>query len=147
MRNTRKGGETGIVGLCDLFSGIPEKSNLRSGPPLSSFAHLAYFAVKNRQGLFEIVNDHFLAAPLENLLDKINVRRVVLVIVLRLFAWENQVQRHLIRLIDDGAMAGRHFSDVKIQHSRDRAQIFLGSGDKFIGGLRILRVGPKNYNV
>jgi hypothetical protein len=104
-------------------------------------------ARSNACGLFEIVHDAAIADFLENFFDEFHVHGVDLVIVLRFFVVENQVQRHLIRLVNHRPMALDHAADVEVLHSLNRAQVLLGAGDQFIGRLRIIRIGPKNNNV
>ncbi len=56
-------------------------------------------------GLLKVVNDHFFADRFEDFLDELQVERVHLVIVLRLFAVEHNIERNLIGLVHDRAMA------------------------------------------
>lgn len=53
------------------------------------------------------------------LLHEFQVLRMVLVFVLSLFALELDVQRHLVCLINNIAVAGRHPPDVKIHNTRN----------------------------
>ena len=57
---------------------------------------------------FKIVNHDLDAIRLERFLDELNVQRVFLIRVLRLLVLERDVQRHLIRLVHDRAMARYH---------------------------------------
>src|SRR5579859_4706270 len=73
--------------------------------------------------------------------------RVDLVVVLGFFIGKNQVQRHLIRLVDDRSVAGCHLADVKMQNPWDRSQIFISPGDQFVSRVGDTWIGPKNDNV
>ena len=66
---------------------------------------------------FKIVNDGLRAGALENFFHKFKVLRMDLIRLLRRLAGENQVQRDLVALLHDGARAGRHFADVKLDHA------------------------------
>ena len=68
--------------------------------------------------LFEVVYDELCEEWL-TLLHEFQVLRMVLVFILSLFALELNVQRHLVRLIHNVAMAGHHLSDVEIHNTRD----------------------------
>ena len=67
-----------------------------------------------------------------------------LIRLLRRLARENQVQRDLIALIHDGARAGCHLADVKLQHARNDLEIFVRAGDEFLGRVRLRGVSPKD---
>jgi len=54
---------------------------------------------------------------------------MVLVFILSLFALELNVQRYLVRLIDDVAKASHHLTNVEIHNTRDWRQVFLGRSD------------------
>ncbi len=97
--------------------------------------------------LFEIVNDDFGAVRLEAFLHEFQVERMDLVIVLRLFGIELDVKRHLVGLIDNGAVTGRHSADVKRANARDGFEVLIGARDKVLRGLRLVRIGPENDNV
>ncbi len=75
------------------------------------------------------------------------MKRVHLVIVLRFFAVENDVERDLIGLVDDRPMARGHSANVKVNYARDRSQKLLRARDQFIRGIRIGRVGPENHHM
>ena len=98
-------------------------------------------------GLLKIVNDHFLADRFENFLDELQMQRVLLVVVLRFIAVEDNVERHLLGLVHHRPMAPGHLADMKMNNARERRQKFPGSGDQFVRGLRIGRVGPENHDV
>jgi hypothetical protein len=70
-----------------------------------------------------------------------------LIIVLRLLASENGVERDLIALVHDRAVAAHHFADVKMRDAGNGLQEFVRAGDDFLGGVRFCRVGPENDNV
>ena len=70
-----------------------------------------------------------------------------LVIVLGFFVREHEIQRHLIRLIHDRAMARGHFADVEMQHAGNGLQIFYRAGHQFIGGLGLGGIGPEDDDV
>ncbi len=72
---------------------------------------------------------------------------MVLVFILSLFALELNVQRYLVRLINNVAMAGYHLPNVEVQNTWDRCQVFLGRDDQLIWGVRLSGVGPKDNNV
>ena len=97
--------------------------------------------------LFEIVNHDLLADGFENFLHELDVTRVVLVIVLRFFVAEDDVEGDLVALVDDGAVALRGAADVEMQYAWDIFQVFVGASDEFIGGIGESRFGPENDNV
>ena len=70
-----------------------------------------------------------------------------LVIILSLFALELDVQRRLVGLINDVAVAGYHLSDVETHNARNWFQVFLGRGDHLIRGVGLAWVGPKDDDV
>ena len=70
-----------------------------------------------------------------------------LVFVLGFLVGEGDVERDLIGLIDYRTMAGGHFTDVKMQDSRDGFQVSVGAVDEFLRGLRLVRLGPENDDV
>ena len=72
---------------------------------------------------------------------------MVLVFVLSLFGLELNVERHLVRLIDNVAMAGCHLSDVEIHNPGDGCQVFLGCGDQLILSVGLTGVGPKDNHM
>ena len=63
----------------------------------------------------KIVNNYFCANSLKHFFHEFNVHGMNLVIILRFFIREYQIQGDLIRLIDDGSMARSHFTDVKMR--------------------------------
>jgi hypothetical protein len=70
-----------------------------------------------------------------------------LVIVLRLLVWKNEVERDLIGLIHNRAMAGGHFADMEMQDTGNGTEVFFRPGDQFIRGFRVGGVGPENDDV
>ena len=70
-----------------------------------------------------------------------------LVIVLRLFAGEHRIQRHLVALIHHRTVAAHHFADVKMDEAGDALEKLVGADDHLVGGLRLGRIGPKYDNV
>jgi len=73
--------------------------------------------------------------------------RMRLVIVLRLFAGEADVQPDLIALIHNRAVAAGHFADVKMRAAGNGFQELVSGGNDGIGGFRFVRVGPEKDNV
>ena len=73
--------------------------------------------------------------------------RMHLIIILRLLAGENGVERDLISLIHDRARAADHLADVKMGEAGNIFEKFISAGDDLIRGVRLGRVGPKNDNV
>ena len=70
-----------------------------------------------------------------------------LIIVLRLLAGEDGVQRELIALINNRTRAARHFADVEMRDAGNVFQKLVRAGDDFLGGVGFGRVGPENDNV
>ena len=68
--------------------------------------------------LFEVIYNELCEKRL-TLLHEFQVLRMDLVLILSLFVSELNVQRHLVRLINNFAMAGHHLSDVEIHNTRD----------------------------
>ena len=96
--------------------------------------------------LFEVVY-HDLGEERFTLLHELEVLRMVLIFILSLFTLESNVQRYLVRLINNVAMASHHLSNVKVHDTRDRCQVFLGCGDQLIRGVGRTGVGPKDNDV
>ena len=96
---------------------------------------------------FKIVNDGLLAGALENFFHKLEMRRMDLIRLLRRLAGKNQIQRDLIALLHDWARAGRHFADVKMQHAGNVFEQLVGGGHELVGGVRVVRVCPKDDDV
>ena len=96
--------------------------------------------------LFEVVY-HDLGEERFTLLHELEVLRMVLIFILSLFALELNIQRYLVRLINNVAMAGHHLSNVEIHNTGDRCQVFLGCGDQLIRGVGRTGVGPKDNDV
>ena len=97
--------------------------------------------------LFEVVNDNFFHEGFYALGDEFEVLGMDLVIVLGLLAGENRVQRDLIGLVHDGALAADHLADVEMREAGDGLEEFMGAGDDGIGGLGFGGVGPENDDV
>ena len=70
-----------------------------------------------------------------------------LVFVLRLLVREHNVQTDLVRLLDHRSRARDHPADVELERTRNRLQILLDTGDQFVNGLRVGRIGPENDDV
>jgi len=70
-----------------------------------------------------------------------------LVFILRLFALKLDVQRDLVRLINNVAMTAGHLSDVEMHNTGDRLQVFLGGRDQLIRSVGSTWVGPKDHYV
>jgi hypothetical protein len=95
----------------------------------------------------KIIDDCLLAGLFENIVDKFNVQRMYLVIVLRLLVGKNDIERDLVGLIDHGPVAGGHFAGVKMQDAWNGPQVFFHAGQKFVGGFRVGGIGPEYDNV
>ena len=95
-------------------------------------------------GLLEVVNEDLFADALEDFFDEFHMQRMHLIIVLRLFARENEVERDLIRLVHDWAVAADHLADVELEHAGDGLEILVGAGDEFIRRAGLRRIRPKN---
>ena len=70
-----------------------------------------------------------------------------LIIVLRLLAGEDRVQRHLIGLVHHGTMAAHHLADVELREAGDVLEVLLATGDNRIRSFGFGGVRPKNDNV
>ena len=70
-----------------------------------------------------------------------------LVIVLRLFAGEDGVERDLVGLIHDRPRAADHFADVKMRQAGNGLEKFFAAGDDGVRCVGFRRVGPENDNV
>lgn len=74
-----------------------------------------------RPALSKIVNYNPPRQGLGCFLRKLHVLRVDLIIVLRLLVQKHNIERDLVRLINDRAMAGGHFANVEIENAGNRA--------------------------
>jgi hypothetical protein len=72
---------------------------------------------------------------------------VILVIVLRFFVAEDNVESDLVWLVNDGAVALRGAADMELENTRDRFEVFVGASDQFVSGVGKSGFGPKNDNV
>lgn len=97
--------------------------------------------------LLKVVDDSPLAAWLKHFFDKLHMQGMDLVGLLGFLARKNQVQRHLISLVDDTAFAWGHFAHVKTENALDGPQILLGSREQLLGSIGNLGAGPENDNV
>lgn len=70
-----------------------------------------------------------------------------LVVVLLLLGLELEIERDLVALIDDIAVARDHATDVEADEAGDGAQIFLRAGDERVGGIGDLGLGPEDDDV
>jgi hypothetical protein len=93
--------------------------------------------------LFEVVYNDFGEKRLA-LFHKFQVLRMILVFILSLCALELNVQRDLVRLVHNIAMASRHLTDMEIHNAGDWRQVLRGRGDKLSRGIRLAGVGPKD---
>jgi hypothetical protein len=75
------------------------------------------------------------------------MQRMHLIIILRLLAGENRVERDLISPIHDRPRAANHFADVKMRQAGNGLEKFFGTSDDFIGGFGLGRIGPEYDNV
>ena len=97
--------------------------------------------------LLKIIDHDFFHERLHALRDEFQMLRMHLVIILRLLARENRVERDLIRLIHDGPRAAGHFADVKMREAGNVFQKFISASDDGICRFGFRRVGPENDNV
>ena len=93
--------------------------------------------------LFEVVYNDFGEKRLA-LFHEFQVLRMILVFILGLFALELNVQRDLVRLVHNIAMASRHLTDMEIHYAGDWGQVLLGCRDKLSRSIRLAGVGPKD---
>jgi hypothetical protein len=90
---------------------------------ISEPPHVGCYELSNRVAHFavslEVVHDNFLADAFKDTFDELDVQGMDLVVVLGFFVGKNEVEGDLIRLIHYRAMAGNHFSDVKVERAGD----------------------------
>ena len=79
--------------------------------------------------------------------DEFQVLRMHLVIVLRLCAGENGVERDLICLVHDGPRAADHFADVNMGEAGNCFEKFFAASDNGVRRLGFRWVGPENDDV
>jgi len=104
--------------------------------------------MSNRSGQsFKIVNDDFFHQRFNAARDEFQMLRMHLVIVLRLFAGENGVERDLIALIHHRPRAAHHFADMELHQAGNVFEVLVPAGDDGVSGVRPGRVGPKDDNV
>ena len=95
----------------------------------------------------KIVNGDFFHKRLHALRDEFEVLRMHLVIVLSLLAGENGVERDLISLFNHRPRAAHHFSDLKKGQARNGFKKLVRTGNDFVGGIGLGRIGPENDNM
>ena len=88
-----------------------------------------HLAIALEPGLLKVVNDYLFADRFEDFLDELQMKRVHLVIVLRMFTVEYDIECHLIGLVHDRTLASSHLTDMKMNNSRERRQILICSRD------------------
>jgi hypothetical protein len=97
--------------------------------------------------LFKIVHDHLLAGALEDAFDEFDVQRMDLVVVLGFLVRKDDVQRDLVRLVNDRTMAGGHLPDMEMQGAGNSFEIVVNAGNKFVSRAGIAGVSPENDDV
>ena len=97
--------------------------------------------------VFKVVNDHTLAAGLEDFFHKFHMQGMRLVGVLRGSVFKNKVQCDLIRLINHITMAAGHLAAMIMQHSGAGLEIFFGPSEELFGGVGDVGLGPENNYV
>jgi hypothetical protein len=112
-----------------------------------NFTRAPELAIEDRSRSLKIVNDAAGAVRLENLFDEFDVLRVCLVIVLRFFAVEGDIQRDLVALLDHRPLARHHSANVKMNDAWLDTEIFFRAGDECIGSFRVFGFRPKNDDV
>jgi hypothetical protein len=73
--------------------------------------------------------------------------RMRLIFVFRVLVRENNVQRDLITLLHDGAIALHHFAGAKFNNARNVLEKLICRREQFIGRDKIVRVGPEDNDV
>jgi len=94
----------------------------------------------------EVVNDYLRPKRLA-LFHKLQMQRMILILVLSLLRLKLEVQSNLVTLIDDTAMAARHLAGVEVHNTGNGSEVFLCASDHFLRSVGLGRVGPKNYDV
>ena len=84
--------------------------------------------------LRKVVNDDFGHEGLHAVRDEFKMQRVYLIIILRLFADENGVQRDLITLVNDRSRTTHHFADVEMSEAGNVLEESVSAGDDLGGG-------------
>ena len=84
---------------------------------------------------------------LKDRVEEFMVRRVLLVGVFRVSVRKDDVEGDLVGLIHHGSMAGGHFAGVEMQNAGNWSQVFFHAGQQFVGGARVIGVGPEYDNV
>ena len=97
--------------------------------------------------LLKIVNHDPGANPLEHLLDKLDVLRMHLVVVLRLLAGEHRVQRHLVALIHHWPITRDHSACMKLLNSRDIPEVMIRAFNQLVHRSGLGRVSPEYDNM
>ena len=97
--------------------------------------------------LLKIIDQNFFNERLHALRDEFQMLRMHLIIVLRLLAGENRVERDLIRLVHDWPRAADHFTDVEVRDAGNVLQKFISAGDDFVCRVWWRLIGPENDNV
>ena len=109
--------------------------------------HLRSSAKSAGKHLFKIVNGDFFHEGFNALRDEFQMLRMHLIIVLRLLAGEDGVERDLISLIHDRSRAGGHFADVKMRQTGNGLEKFFAASNDAVRRFGFRRVSPKDDNV
>lgn len=97
--------------------------------------------------LCEVEDGGALAVGFEDFFHKVDVQGMDLVGFLGGFVGKQQMKGDLVALIDDIAVARNHAADMKALREGDRAEVFLGTGDKGVGGVGDFGPGPEDDDV
>jgi hypothetical protein len=97
--------------------------------------------------LLKIIHHDLLYEPLHEVLTELQMLRMRLIFVFRVLVRENNVQRDLITLLHDGAIALHHFAGAKFNNARNVFEKLICRREQFIGRDKIVRVGPEDDDV
>ncbi len=126
-------------------AGLSEPPALSPVSPLLS--PLSAVGARRQRLPFKVVDTDLGAVGFKALFDELDVRGVGLVVVLRFFGIEDDIQADGVGLFDHGTFAGGHFTDVEMDDAGLDVEVLVSAFDEDIGGFGFGGVGPENDNV
>jgi hypothetical protein len=97
-------------------------------------------------GLLKIVHGHLRPKSFAAS-NKLQMRRMILIIVVRFLGVELDAQTDLITLVNDIAMTWDHPTNMEMDDTRYRRQVFVGGCYDFIRRVRRVGPGPEDDDV
>jgi len=115
--------------------------------PGGAFFHVPAAVVPAGDASLKVINDEALAVWFQDLLDKFDVERMRLIIILGPLIRENDIESRLVTLIHHRAVTWNHSAHMEAERPRNALEVLARPGDQLIGRARFAWVCPKNHHV